>query len=582
MEQQSIRGYRFSVFDLDIARRRLGRGDVATLPLSGRAFDVLAYLLEHRQRLVSKRELLDAVWPRMFVEENNLTQAVSALRRVLEDSKDAPRFILTVAGRGYQFVGDARPYGDSPSREESAAAAPSRLPASIGVLPFKPLLSGARDEAIEAGVAELLITRLSALPGTVVRPLSSVRRFAAADQDPLQAGHELGVAAVVEGHVQVRETEVRLTARLLDVASGAALWSGSYTERRGDFFAVQDALATQLVNSLADEIPTETRRRLVAHSTSDTDAWQLYANGRYQLQRRSPEGLVRARAYFEAAAKRDPGFALAITGLSEAWALAATFCVVPSAQASEEARKAARRALEIEPQLPEALVALGHVMTQHDHDFEGGRSLYLRALTLAPDAAWTYAFLALNAAQSVSTDKALAYISRAQAIEPAAMPFMAMSGFFLYFARQFDRASRLLASLVESAPDAIMPRQFLSRVLLAQGRAAEVIPLLEGRNDSAPGSYSNLARAYALTGDVDAARAEIDRVGALGAEGFGVGFDQALVHLAFGEHAAALTALERAVEDRSQMIGYLNVEPALDPLRHEPRFRAVAQHIGLG
>lgn len=92
MEQQSIRGYRFSGFDLDIARRRLGRGDVATLPLSGRAFDVLAYLLEHRQRLVSKRELLDAVWPRMCVEENNLTQAVSALRRILEDSKDAPPF----------------------------------------------------------------------------------------------------------------------------------------------------------------------------------------------------------------------------------------------------------------------------------------------------------------------------------------------------------------------------------------------------------------------------------------------------------------------------------------------------------
>ena len=582
MEQQSIRGYRFSGFDLDIARRRLGRGDVATLPLSGRAFDVLAYLLEHRQRLVSKRELLDAVWPRMCVEENNLTQAVSALRRILEDSKDAPRFILTVAGRGYQFVGDARPYGDAPSVPAAVAVAPSRLPASIGVLPFKPLLSGARDEAIEVGVAELLITRLSALPGTVVRPLSSVRRFAEADQDPLQAGRELGVAAVVEGYVQVREAEVRLTARLLDVATGTALWSGSYTERRGDFFAVQDALATQLVNSLADEIPLEARRRLVAHSTSDTDAWQLYANGRYQLQRRDPAGLLRARTYFEAAAARDPGFALAITGLSEAWALAGTFCIVPTGPAMEEARKAARRALDIEPQLPEALVALGHVMTQHDRDFAAARSLYLQALALAPDAAWTHAFLALNAAQSLSISKAIDYIERAQAIEPAAIPFMALNGFFRYFARQFDLAGRQLQGVLETAPDAVMPRQFLARVLLAQGRATEVVQLLEGHNVSSPGSYSSLARAYALTGDVEAARAEIARVEALGAAGFGVGFDLALVHLALGEHAAALTALERGVDDRSQMMGYLNVEPALDPLRHEPRFRAIAQRIGLG
>jgi DNA-binding winged helix-turn-helix (wHTH) protein len=582
MEQQPVRGYRFSDFRLDIARRRLGRGDVAVLPLSGRAFEVLAYLLENRHRLVPKRELLDAVWPRMYVEENNLTQAISALRRTLEDSRDAPRFILTVAGRGYQFVGDARPYSDDSPGAEPVAAGASRLPSSIAVLPFRPLVSGNGDEAIEVGVAELLINRLSAVPGTVVRPLSSVRRFVDADQDPIGAGRELAVAAVVEGHVQVRDAEVRLTARLLDVATGAALWSGSYTERRGDFFAVQDALATQLVNSLTDEIPLEARRRLVARNTSDTDAWQLYANGRYQLQRRDPGGLVRARAYFEAAAERDPGFALAITGLSEAWALAGTFCLVPVGPAFDEAHKAARRALEIEPQLPEALVALGHVMTQYDRDFAGGRSLYLKALALAPEAAWTCAFLALNAAQSVSTAKAIEYIERAQALEPAAMPFMALHGFFRYFARQFDLASRQLSGLVDSAPEAVMPRQFLARVLLAQGRAAEVIALLEGRNESAPGSYSNLARAHALTGNVAAARAEIARVEALGAEGFGVCFDLALIHLALGDRAAALAALEGAVDDGSQMIGYLNVEPALDPLRNEPRFRAVAQRIGFG
>ena len=157
------------------------------------------------------------------------------------------------------------------------------------MLPFKPLLAESRNEAIEIGIAELLINRLSALPGVVVTPLSSVRRFSAVDQDPLQAGRELDVAAVVEGTVQVQRDQVRLTARLLDVASGRSIWAGDFTEKLGDFFVLQDALVTQLVAALAVEVPAEVRARLVAHTTTDTEAWQLYANGRYQLERREPE-----------------------------------------------------------------------------------------------------------------------------------------------------------------------------------------------------------------------------------------------------------------------------------------------------
>lgn len=457
----------------------------------------------------------------------------------------------------------------------------SRLPASIAVLPFKPLMSAARDEAIEIGVAELLINRLSVLPGVVVMPLSSVRRYASPEQDPLQAGRELDVAAVVDGYVQIRDGNVRLTARLLDVATGESLWAGSYTEQIGNFFAVQDSLASQLVDALASDVPLDARRRLVAHSTSDAEAWQLYANGRYQLQLRDPRGFLSAKEYFLAAERLDPRFALATTGLSEAWALAAVFGMVQPVEAFAEARGAAKRALAIDPQLPQALVALGHVKTQFDHDFEGGRSLYRQALTLAPDAAGTFANLALNTAQSATISSALDYINRAQALEPAAMPFMALGGFIEYFARRYDSARHRLSGILESAPDAVLPRQFLARVLLALGQGQAVLRLLGGRNETAPGSFSNLGRAYAQVGEVDAARQEIARVEGLGAQGFGVGFDLALMHLSLGENDRALAALERAVDDHSQMIGYLNVEPALEPIRADTRFRAVAKRIGL-
>ena len=638
----AIRGYRFGEFTLDLGRRRLSGPTQEAIALSGRAFEVLAHLLAHRDRMVSKRELMDAVWPKMVVEENNLTQAISVLRRVLGDSRESPRFIATIAGRGYQFVGDAAPFADQPIEREVVAPAsvepvaaspaptitppppdttvvvptptqgagmsrrwflaggaaavavaaaawwlrPARkasgLPASIAVLPFKPLDATSRNAAIEIGVAELLINRLSTLPGVVVKPLSSVLRFTATSQDPLQAGLKLEVEAVVDGYVLIREDEVRLTARLLDVRSGRSLWAGNYTEKLRNFFLVQDALVTQLVAALAVELPADARQRLLAHGTADSEAWSLYANGRYQLERRDPESILRAKTFFEAAIRQDPRFALAITGLSEASALAGTFNLVPPREAFEEARRAAEQALEIDPRLPPALVALGHVETQLDRDWSAGRRLYQQALELAQDAAWAHAFLALNVTQSGSIAAGLDHIARAQSLEPSALPFMALGGFVRFFARQFDAARKQLTGILESAPGAVLARQFLARVLLAQGEAAATIELLEGRNGNAPGSYSNLGRAYAMAGRIDDAREQLARAEREGEKGFGVGYDLALMHLALGDRERALAALEQAVDDASQMLGYLNVDPALDPIRSEPRFQAVARRIGLG
>lgn len=652
MSSQPVRGYRFAEFTLDLARRRLTASGPEPLPLSGRAFEVLAYLVANRDRMVPKRELMDAVWPRMVVEENNLTQAVSTLRRALGDSRESPSFIATIAGRGYQFVADvqelfevaataapaaargtvvesAEPPPDSaapaatiepaptPASMPAAAETPAShgisrrglllgaglaagvalaavawwprrprestrpLPSSIAVLPFKPLLPDARNEAIEIGMAELLINRLSPLPGVVVKPLSSVRRYSAVDQDPVQAGRELDVDAVVDGTVQIQQNDVRLTARLLDVASGQSLWAGNFTQKLGDFFTVQDALVTQLVSALAVQTPLQGLPQLAGSATADAEAWQLYANGRYQLERRDPDGIDRAKRFFREAIARDPNFALAITGLSEACALTGTFGMVPPVQAFEEARVAAQQALAIQPNLPAALTSLGHVRTQRDRDWRGGRDLYEQALRLMPDSAWSHAWLALNLVQSVSPAAAIDHITRAQRLEPAAGPFMALSGFIRYHARELEVARRQLSTIVESAPAAVLPRHFLARVLLAQGDAPGVLRLLEGRNETAPGSYSSLGRAYAMTGNVTAARAEIARVETEGRNGFGVGFDLALLHLALGDKERALTALESGVDDGSQMQGYINVDPALDPIRDEPRVRAVARRIGL-
>lgn len=631
MDTQRLRSHRFAGIKIDAARRRVVGQDGEPRMLSARAFDVLLYLIENRHRVVSKQELMQAAWPRTVVEENNVNQAVSGARRALGDVRDVQRFILTVPGRGYQFVGDidgeestaepadTRPQGvpalEPPTSAVTESTAVPAMPAtgisrrgllmgtgalaavvaagawwwtsrgrpgrasSLAVLPFKPLAGGPRDAALELGVTELLINRLSALPGLVVSPFSSVERYADAGKEPLAAARELDVDTVLEGHVQIRDARIRLTARLLDARSGTSLWAGDFTEPLDDFFAMQDALATQLLNALAPSLPVDLRGRTLRHDTDDVEAWQLYANGRFYVMRSSEASIRQAIEYFAAAEQRDPSFALAAAGLSQAWALLGVFTIEPPAAALGEAREAARRALAADAALAEAHTAMGQVVTQLDRDLETGRAHYRRALELRPDLAQAQAYLALSLTMSGRTTDAEVAVAQAQRLEPAAMPFSAIGGFVTYFGRNYGEAERRLGSLVRAVPDAPLPRQFLARVLLIQGRAGEAIELLDGRNENAPGSLSNLGRAFALAGRRDAALDEVARVEALGARGFGVGFDLALLHLALGDRDAALSALERSVDDHSQMAGYINVEPALDPIRDEPRFSAVARRL---
>jgi DNA-binding winged helix-turn-helix (wHTH) protein/TolB-like protein/Flp pilus assembly protein TadD len=640
-----FRGFQLDGFQLELPRRRLTGPDGAALPLPGRAYDVLVFLVEHRDRVVGKDELLKAAWPHAIVEDNNLNQAISTLRRALGDSRDAPRFIATVAGRGYQFIGEvaalAEPAdevhdpaqtlpADPKPQSEPAAADPtaalrgqdatpvrdlnapvsrravlaglvlaslvavgggfwwnrgrqrSRLPKSIAVLPFRPLLPDARNAAMELGVTEMLVNRLSRLPGLVVAPLSSVVRFGAPDVDPLEAGRKLGVDAVIDGRLQIQDDQVRLTARLLAVDGGASLWANSFTERAGELLAVQDSLAMQLASALTMTLSDETRSGVLAQETSDVEAWQLYANGRYQLERRDAASLQRAIEFFEAALRRDPQFAPASAGLSDARALMGVFGIEPPARAFQQARLAAVRALELDPRLPTAHMALGHVVTQYDRDLAAGRAHYLRALELQPDYARAMGQMALNLTQAGDLAGAGEYIRKAQALEPANFAFLALSGWVRYFLRSYDDAEKELSRLVEAAPQAALPRQFLVHVLLIRGKGKEALRLIEGRNDPAPTSFSSLARAYAQTGNVPAARGEIDRLEALGAKGFGVGFALALIYLELGDRDRALLALARGTDDHSQMQGYLNVEPALDPVRDDPRFRVIGRRLGLG
>ena len=644
MESPAV--YRFEGFELDTLRRRLNAPDGSACPLPSRAYDVLLYLVENRARVVAKDELMKAVWPRTVVEENNLNQAVSSARRALGDNRDNPRFILTVAGRGYQFVGeldpdlpqqrdaDAQRTGlqghaegpaeqgseaeESPDRAEEPASPTSApgvdrrrilvalgagvaavaagvygwrrsrttgpdLPRSLAVLPFQPLTDEGGDPAIEIGVSDLLINRLSTLPELSVAPLSSVLRFSRdRPESPVEAGRSLEVEAVLDGSVQIRDQRIRLTARLTDTRSGRTLWAGDFTERLDDFFAVQDSLASQLADALTPHLPADARQRALRRESADVEAWQLYAQGSYLRANPSEASLRKAIELFSAAVSRDPTFTLALAGLSEAHSLTAVFDIEPPAPAFAQARDAAARAIAADASLPDGHAAMGQVLTQEDRELSAGRALYRRALALDPGHAVSHVFMALSLCQGGQHAAARESIDRAQQIEPASLRFSSVAGLLAYMSRQFGAAEDALRRVLQVGPDAPLARHFLARVLLVRGRAEEALEWLDPSPGPAPGWRSARGRALAQLAQRDEAANELATLEQMANRGFGTGFDRALIHLELGNREAALAALEQAVDDHSQMGGYVNVEPALDPLREDPRFPPIAARMFRG
>jgi TolB-like protein len=257
------------------------------------------------------------------------------------------------------------------SQKAEIATSPGALPA-LAVLPFKPLVLTEREESLELGMTDSLIARLSELDGHVVRPLSSVRRYAAPEQDPLAAARELDAHLVLDGFLQHNGGRLRVTVRLLDVKDGRQLWAGSFDENFTTIFEVQDTIARRVSEALRAPLSDRAARRWERGSTQDPAAYLAHANGKLAWSRLTGQSLNQAIVEFEKALALDPRYALAHVGIADSYATLGVFGVLAPHDAYPRARRAAQQALEIEPDLAAAHATLGHVAVQHDLDWIAG------------------------------------------------------------------------------------------------------------------------------------------------------------------------------------------------------------------
>ena len=453
---------------------------------------------------------------------------------------------------------------------------------SLAVLPFKPLVLAERDESLELGMTESLIARLSELDGPIVKPLSSVRRYAAPDQDPLAAGQALEAEVVLDGSLQHRDGRLRVTARLLDVKDGRQIWAGSFDENVTTIFDVQDTITRRVSEALRAPLAGHPAQPSERGSTHNSAAYLAYANGRLAWSRLTEQSLKQAIVEFEKALALDPNYALAHVGVADSYATLGVFGIMRPHDAYPRARLAAQRALEIEPALAAVHATLGHIAVQYDLDWQVGMAEYERAIQLDPSYARTYHWRGISYGIHGATALALADFERARQLEPLWIAPRAATGNILFYAHRYREAIAVLDEALAFDDRADNARTFRARAYLHSGKPdlalAEFLKLRD-RNAHAPGLYGNVAQALAMLGRMPEARAELRRVIELEKQQYVPALDIAGVYASFGELDAAFPWLERALVDRSTNIGMLQYDPTFDAMHDDPRFIALVERI---
>ncbi|HJQ22389.1 MAG TPA: winged helix-turn-helix domain-containing protein [Blastocatellia bacterium] len=615
--------YRFGAFTVDATNRLLMR-DGQPVSITLKALDTLLVLLESRGQIVEKDELMRAVWPDAVVEENNLNQQISTLRKLMGEGPDGKPYIETIPRRGYRFVAQVSETWDEDSPAVTAAepavvattdsvsvAPPGRRFAarrwqavallvilaaagtgvyfwsrptpqvrSIAVLPFKPLADGNNDVYLKLGIADTLITRLSSIKSLTVRPTSSILRYADIEQDPAESGRSLKVDAVLEGRFQLTSgEEIKVTVQLIRASDGALLWGEKFVEPLTNILRLQDSISERVVSALALNLTGEERQSLARQPTKNTEAYQLYLKGRYYWYKWTPEGWKRAQEYFKQAIDKDPDYALAYAGLADAYGVMAF--VTPIQNFFEAWKQAASKALELDSALPEAHIAMGALKFFGEWDRHAAEAEIIRAIELNPNNALAHDVYAIILGAGGQADRSIEEARRAQELDPLS-PYMNTDfGMAYYYARRLDEALNRLNGALEIDPNHVDAINYLGEVYERKGLYAQAVTqwqkslTITGDAETAKA----MAQAYDASGYRGALQAWLAKRLQQSKLGYVPAMEFAALYVRLGDKAKAIEYLQKALAEKAIWLNWIDVEPRWDSLRSEEEFKKLLDRI---
>src|SRR5213596_881293 len=466
----------------------------------------------------------------------------------------------------------------APRSSPSPAGVPEK---SIAVLPFVNMSADKSDEYLSDGMTEELINVLTKVKGLRVPGRSACFAFKGKNEDDIfhKVGEQLHVNAVLEGSVRKAGEKLRITAQLINVADGYHLWSEDYDGDVRDIFAFQSNVAQRVVEALQIKLGVEETRALAKKSTENPEAHRLYLLGRYEFGKYSEAGWTSSIRYYEQALKLDPNYALAYCGLADTYAYMGGV-MMPSKEAVAKEKEFAQKALELDPELPEAHLSLACAFGGA-FDWRNAQIEFDRAIELNPNLAWAYEIYAWFLGGLGRLDEAIAKDKKAIELDPLNSFFQSALAYYLYHARRYDDAIVQIRKTLELDPTSTLARHWLGCCLLWKGDTAGAIAEFQRSKIVVTGAWYQglLGYAYAISGDRPKAEQILGELEELAKHQYVNSSAFAAIYLGLGEKEKALDWLDVAYENQESACWLLKVDPIYDSVRNEPRFQALVQRV---
>jgi len=458
------------------------------------------------------------------------------------------------------------------------------LEKAIAVMPFSDLSAGGDNRYFSDGLTEEIINDISKIKTLKVVSRTTVTQYNRAEKNTKQIASDLGVQYLLEGSVRKRGSDLLITAQLIDAAADTYLWSEKYPGTMDDIFSIQETVAARIAKALRVRLSPREKRTIKKRPTRSAEAYQLYLKGRFQWNRRNLEGIEAAIRYFQRAIRKDSKYALAWTGLSDAYNLLSEYKRLTRDENYSKAKKAVLHALELDPQLAEARTSLASLLMLYEWDWATAEKEFRLSLYLKPDYSTTHHWLAELLNFTGRGEEAIRTAARATELEPTSPAIVKDEGLVLYYNQRFDGAIEMAKRSLAMDKTFVAAHRLISLALSGLGRTAEAIAEndlwgeITGYRDEADIWRSYL---YAAGGEKQKARKILASVPR---DGFTSGFHfraLAVAHANIGEPDEAFAWLRKAIDLRSEAVCSLKVDFKFTPLREDPRYREMLTMIGL-
>lgn len=558
---------RFGIFEVDLEAGELRRNG-AGVKIQDQPFQILATLLARPGQVITREELRRKIWAdHTFVDfERGINKAINRLRDALGDSPEAPRYIQTLARRGYRFIANVE-----------------RQICSIAVLPLENLSGDAGQDYWADGVTDQLISQCARISGLRTISRTSVVRFKNTRVPLPEIAQQLRVDAVLEGSVYASAQGIRVSVRLIDSSVDRPLWAETYDRGLEDASAISEHIAQAVAHHIQARLATRGPTADQGRRTIKPEAYEAYLKGRYFWNKRTESDLEKSLEYFNRALEYDPAYSAALAGLADVYILLGILGLRRPHDVYPQARSAATRALEYDPALAEAHKSLAAVRNHYDWDWLGAEQEFQRALELECNSSVAHQWYGAVLLLLKRHDEAIAEVKRARDLDPLSPSLTAFMGLIYMKTRAYDRALEACRAAIELDPNHPFGYWVLARTLDACEDFQQAIEASRTAAKLSGGDLlytAHLGYALARAGESDNARAVANKLQQYAQTRYVCSYDIAMIYVGLGEKDTAFEWFERALEERTVRLCELN-DPAFDELRSDRRFQALVQKVGL-